>query len=208
MHPSAFLHDRDAKATRIVNTHRRTHLLRAVLIGSLLGVCWLGMQAVHEFGHVLHAWVSGGTVTRVVLHPLTISRTDVHPNPRPNVVTWGGPLWGSVLPLAAWIIARATQSRVRPVLAFFAGFCLIANGAYLGSAVWLPVGDAADLLHHGTPLWTLVLFALITIPLGLRLWNGLGRHFGLGADARPVKRAAAWTMFVVFVAFVLLELMN
>lgn len=188
-----------------MNTHRRAPLLRSVLIGSLLGVCWLGMQAVHEFGHMLHASIGGGTVTRVVLHPLTISRTDVDPNPRPNFVTWGGPLWGSVLPLVAWGIARRTQSRAWPVLAFFAGFCLIANGAYLGCAIWLPVGDAADLLRHGTPLWTLVLFGLISIPIGLRLWNGLGRHFGLGAEAQPVKPATAWTMLAVLAVLVVLE---
>lgn len=188
-----------------MNTHHRAHLLRAVLIASLVGLCWLGMQAVHEFGHVLHASIGGGTVTRVVLHPLTISRTDVDPNPRPTFVTWGGPLWGSVLPLVAWGIARVMRCRAWPVLAFFAGFCLIANGAYLGSAVWLPVGDAADLLRQGTPLWRLVVFGLITIPLGLRLWNGLGRHFGLGAEAPALNRATVWTMFVMFALLLLLE---
>jgi hypothetical protein len=50
-----------------------------VLVISFLLVCWLAMMTVHEFGHVLAAWGTGGTVTRVVLHPFAISRTDVSP---------------------------------------------------------------------------------------------------------------------------------
>jgi hypothetical protein len=36
---------------------------------SILALCWLGMMAVHELGHVLGAVVTGGTVERCVLHP-------------------------------------------------------------------------------------------------------------------------------------------
>jgi len=31
------------------------------------------MQSVHEAGHVLAAWLAGGRVERLVLHPVTIS---------------------------------------------------------------------------------------------------------------------------------------
>ena len=48
-----------------------------ILIGSTLLGSWLGMQAVHELGHVLGAWATGAEVRRVVLSPTTISRTDV-----------------------------------------------------------------------------------------------------------------------------------
>lgn len=44
------------------------------------------MQAIHECGHVLGAWLTGGQVARVVLNPLTLSRTDLAENPRPLVV--------------------------------------------------------------------------------------------------------------------------
>ena len=64
----------------------------------MLGTSWLGMMLVHEAGHVLHAWVSGGTVTKVVLGPLVISRTDVNPNPHPLFEIWGGPVWGCLVP--------------------------------------------------------------------------------------------------------------
>jgi hypothetical protein len=39
------------------------------------------MQAVHEFGQVAGAWLAGRQVARVVLPPLTLSRTDLAHNP-------------------------------------------------------------------------------------------------------------------------------
>jgi len=48
---------------------------QALLISVVLAGSWWAMQAVHEFGHVLGAWLTGGRVERVVLSPLTISRT-------------------------------------------------------------------------------------------------------------------------------------
>ncbi len=71
---------------------RRVHQL--VLIASTLALSWFGMMAVHESGHVLAAWATGGTVAKVVLHPLTISRTDLADNPQPLPVVWGGPGFG------------------------------------------------------------------------------------------------------------------
>src|SRR3954454_20608537 len=75
-----------------------------LIISTVLG-SWLGMQAVHESGHVLGAWLTGGQVARVVLYPLTISRTDLIHNPRPLVVVWAGPWVGVLVPLVGWAIA-------------------------------------------------------------------------------------------------------
>ena len=80
----------------------RTRLPQLVLIGSALVGSWLGMQAVHESGHALTAWLTGGRVARVVLHPLTISRTDLAANLRPLAVVWAGPLVGALAPVALW----------------------------------------------------------------------------------------------------------
>ena len=72
---------------------------QVILVVSTLGLSWLGMQYVHEAGHVVFARVGGETVHRVVLHPPTISRTDATQDRRPLLVEWGGPLVGSMLPL-------------------------------------------------------------------------------------------------------------
>src|SRR5262245_50003137 len=123
--------------------------LQALLIVATVAWSWLAMQVVHEFGHVVHAWMSGGHVTKVVLNPLEISRTDVQPNPSPQFVTWGGPVWGSLLPLAAWFVARRLGWARAWFLRFFAGFCLIANGGYLLAGSFYPAGDAETLIQSG-----------------------------------------------------------
>lgn len=167
----------------------RCAISRLITLLFLIGlglVSWLGMQIVHEFGHVLAAWSTGGTVVKVILHPLHISETVVQPKPFPRLVIWAGPLLGCLLPGLFWIPWRRQQTLLEACLRFFTGFCLIANGAYLGMAWLLPVGDALDLVHLGTSKWQLGLFGAMTFPLGLWCWNGLGARLGIGKEAAPV----------------------
>ena len=176
-----------------------------LLIGSTLALSWLGMMVVHESGHVLHLWLSGGTVERVVLHPLTISRTDAGVNPHPLWVAWGGAIWGSLAPLAAILLVRMTARSYTYLARFFAGFCLIANGAYLAGDAFVRGGDGRDLIGHGTAPWVLVALGLPLVALGLYLWNGLGPHFGLGHARGRVDRRAALGVTIVLAALVVLE---
>jgi Peptidase M50B-like len=168
---------------------KRLH--QAVLIASTLVASWLGMQDVHELGHVLGAWLSGGRVARVVLHPLTISRTDLADNPSPLVVVWAGPVLGVLLPVAAWVLVALLRPASAYLLRFFTGFCLIANGAYLAGGSVEGIGDCGEMLRHGSPVWLLWLFGGLTVPAGLWLWHRQGPHFGLGpARGRVSVRAA------------------
>jgi hypothetical protein len=172
---------------------------QALLIGSVLPLSWLGMMAVHEFGHVLGAWYSGGTVAKVVLHPLTISRTDLAHNPHPLLVAWAGPVLGVIFPLAAFGAAAAVRLPGAYLLRFFAGFCLIANGGYIGGGSFDRLGDARDLLRHGAPLWQLWAFGAAGVAAGLLLWHRLGWHFGLGKAKGQVSRGAAYGCLVALV---------
>jgi len=180
-------------------------LHQTLLIGTFLPLCWLAMMAVHEFGHVTWAIATGGTVEKVVLHPLTISRTDVSPNPSPLMVAWGGPFVGVVLPMGLLAIFKATRMPLTYLVQFFAGFCLVANGAYIGVGSFARIGDAGDILRYGSPIWYLWLFGAATIFSGLWLWNGLGPNFGLGAAAGKVERRAAYFSCVLLVLTVILE---
>jgi Peptidase M50B-like len=182
--------------------------LRTLLIVATLGMSWLSMQGVHEFGHMLHAWTSGGRVTRVVLAPLEISRTDVSPNPHPMLVAWGGPVWGCVIPVGLWVAVRAARWPRAWWLRFFAGFCLVANGAYLLAGAFFPVGDAESLIRAGTPTMALVAFGAATIIPGFALWNGLGTHFGFAgksSPAVPIDRRAAYGATAAFAAILVAE---
>jgi hypothetical protein len=179
---------------------------QCALILSTLALSWLAMQAVHEFGHVLGAWFCGAKVAKVMLHPATISYTQLAENPNPLLVAWMGPLVGVALPLVACAIARYARLPGWYVVQFFAGFCMIANGAYLAFGSLNHVGDAGDLARHGTPIVLLWLFGLITIPIGLWLWNGIGPPFGLGAGQGQVDRTVTYVVVAIIVVIVSLEL--
>jgi len=152
---------------------------------------WLGMQAVHEVGHVAGAVLTGAAVERVVLHPLSLSRTDLGKNPSPLVVAWSGPVLGALLPVALWIAIRALGMPLAYLARFFAGFCLVANGVYIGMGVFDPIGDSSTIARHGAASWPLALFAVAATPAGLWLWHREGRHFGLGPRAEKVSGTAA-----------------
>jgi hypothetical protein len=137
---------------------------RALLLLAFTYLAWLGMMLIHEAGHVIGAVATGGTVQRVVWHPLAISQTDVSPNPSPLMVAWAGPVVGVIVPPLLAIPLRRTCGR--EIAAFFVGFCLICNGAYLGLG-WIDrVGDAGELLRLGSPRWTLITFGTIATVAG------------------------------------------
>jgi hypothetical protein len=184
-------------------------LPQVLLIVTFIGFSWLAMQAVHEAGHVLVARLTGGEVIKVALHPLMVSRTDLGENPHPLAVVWGGPLVGSVLPLLAFALAAAGRAPGVYLFRFFAGFCLIANGVYIGMG-WL-LADGADpwvMTANGSPAWLLIGFGLLTAPLGLCLWHRQGRHFGLGVGKGEVNLGAAFISAALFLCLAGAELMR
>ena len=89
-----------------LNTARQNRLNQVLLIATFIPFCWLAFMTFHELGHVVAGWLSGGQVTKVVIHPLAISRTDVSPNPRPLLVVWAGPMAGITVPLFIWALCR------------------------------------------------------------------------------------------------------
>jgi hypothetical protein len=164
------------------------------------------MMVVHEFGHVLGAWLTGGTVAKVVAQPWTFSRTDLADNPNPLFFAWAGPVGGILLPLTALALARLCRMPGTYLLRFFAGFCLIANGAYIGVGSFEGAGDAGDLVRHGAAMWQLWVFGLATVPLGLLLWHKQGPHFGLGRAKGEVPRVAAYVCLVLLIVLIVAEI--
>lgn len=152
---------------------RRTARLLCTAVAS-----WYAMMLVHEFGHMLHAWVSGGVVSHLEFGLFEFSRTDFTHNPHPLFVAWGGAIWGCLIPLAIVAASSWLGRHARWAARFFAGFCLIANGAYLGTGWTLMAGDAGDLVRLGSQPWRLVVFGVVTAGVGLYLWHGLGRRTG------------------------------
>lgn len=151
---------------------KRFHQLLFVV--SLVALSWYAMMAVHEFGHVMGTLMTGGSVKRVVLYPLTISRTDVASTRNPGLVVWLGPIVGCLLPLVVSSLVPRRFVAARNIARFFAGFCLVANGAYISFGALGRVGDCGEMLRTGTPLWTMWGFGAVTIPAGLLIFHRLG----------------------------------
>ena len=89
-------------------------------------------------------------------------------------VAWGGPIWGSLIPLAAYGLAGLRRWRSRRLLCFFAGFCLLVNGLYIGVGWTTAAGDAGALLRHGASPWVMAVGGLTAAAAGLYLWHRLG----------------------------------
>ena len=149
---------------------------------TVLAVSWWAMTACHELGHILGAYATGGAVQHVELRPWHFSRTDVDPNPLPGIVVWSGPIVGIALPLLVWLLRRKMK-----LTRFFAGFCLIANGCYIGAGWAICAGDTYVMHLTGTPNWLMAAFGVICLALGLCLWHGLGPRLGLhlGSASQP-----------------------
>lgn len=177
----------------------------ALWVGMALAT-WLGMQVVHEFGHVTGAWLTGGIVQAVELKPLGISRTDVRPNPQPLIERWSGPIVGSLAPVLVWLVALIARRTWAYLLRFFAGFCLIANGAYLGVGAMWPVGDADDILRIAPSLWPLIAFGIVAFSGGLAIWNRSGAAFGVGPNPLPINRVHVIGVWCVVAVILVAEL--
>ncbi len=142
-----------------------------VAIGAVVVVAsWYGMMATHELGHIAGAVVTGGIVQRVEFPLDGFSQSVVEPSPRPMVEVWLGPIMGALLPMVMMVVCRR-RGVVRGAAWYFAGFCLIANGAYLGVGVFLRAGDAGDLVMLGAPRWLLVAFGASAMSAGLWVWH-------------------------------------
>ena len=157
------------------NVPRPGHCVAAFFLLFLL-FCWFGMQAFHECGHVLATWCSGATVERVEFWP--ISRTDTENVRSPLLVHGAGAVFGAIFPMLIWGFVRLVRRETAYLFRFFAGFCLIANGAYIGGdfSATGPT-DAGLLIEHGMSRWILVSFGVLCVSAGLFLWHGQSRFF-------------------------------
>jgi APA family basic amino acid/polyamine antiporter len=141
--------------------------------------CWYAMQIIHELGHVLAALATGGSVAAVHLPLVGFSRTDAASD-APRWLVLGGPIFGSLAPIAALLALRwlGRGQHTLPLAGALAGFCLLANGVYLASAIVDPVGDAQDLVRLGVPPAALWIPGIAASMLGVFMLRAAAPAFG------------------------------
>lgn len=182
---------------------------RIIIIALLLAGSWYAMMLVHEFGHVIGAWITGSHIHSVRVPWVGFSQTLVPVTPWPRVVTASGPVVGAMLPVLIWRSARRIPRLARSgwsvIARFLAAFCLLANGVYVGSAMLNPVGDSEELVRMGVPAWALTAIGLPAAALGLALWNGMAMNFDHAADSEArharvtLRQSLAWLVCVLVV---------
>jgi hypothetical protein len=176
----------------------------AILALTILAASWYGMMLVHELGHVLAAWATGSTISAVRVPWVGFSQTEIARYGGPAwAVVAAGPVLGVLVPAAAWglgrVVARGWVGV--PLLRFFAGFCLVANGWYMASALVDPAGDAGDLAALGVPRWAVAVPGILAAASGFAVWHGLGLSFGPrgGQVGRGMLTAAGVGLAVVLI---------
>lgn len=175
-----------------------------VLILSLVIVSWLGMQIIHELGHVLGAILTGAKISKIILHPLAISHTMLEANPSPLIVVSLGPVVGILGPLILLVLLHLIESRLEYLVRFFAGFCLVANGVYVGFGPGDSLADSGIMLANGVPRIVLIAFGVLATAAGFALWNGQSKHFGF--QGHEINRKDPYLALVFLIAVVCLEL--
>lgn len=164
---------------------------------------WLAMMLTHEFGHVLAAWATGGTLVSVNLYPGQLSSTLVQPSPRPSVVLWSGVLSGWLVPTALAGAARQSPPPIRAASACWAAFCLLAGGLYLAIGGGQRLTDTGQLKAAGWPLGLLVAVGAAVAIAGY-LWSRRAwpRLFAELQARPPTARivVAAWLLLGGWIA--------
>jgi hypothetical protein len=146
----------------------------------------------HELGHALGYWVSGGIVTRLVMEAPApvghVSGSTTNPYP----YTWGGVVFGSLVTLVPLALSwRLTgKPTLRFTLLMVAAFCLSHNGLYLFVGGFLPFGDALDMIRLGAPRFLLVLMGLPLLAGSVVVLAWAIRTVGL----RPEEPAWKWVV--------------
>jgi hypothetical protein len=109
---------------------------------------------------------------------LPISRTDTANVECPLFVYGASAVFGVVFPVLLWLVVGGLRLKIAYLFRFFAGYCLVGNGAYIGCdfSVIGPT-DAGLLIEHGANRLVLILFGVLCVSAGLFLWHGQSQLF-------------------------------
>lgn len=154
---------------------------RVLLLSGAFSFAYPLSTFLHEAGHVVAAWVTGGVVREFVIHPFSSSYVEIEPDPAPLATHAAGVLLGPALALlAALLCPRRAPSPVSLLVGLTAACAFAASGIYVVVGTVLDKGDPATLMHLGWPATWLVGGGAVGLCVGLawaiHLIRGNGFH--------------------------------
>ncbi len=136
-------------------------LLSAAWLLVRLAWGWELMLLTHEIGHLIAAGCTGAVVLQSNLLPWVLPCTLIEQNPHPHVVAWGGITSGVGIPIVIWGVLTWLQRPAAATGAGLAGFCLLANGAYLAAGGGESLTDTGVLRALGWSNGLLIVVGLV-----------------------------------------------
>ena len=135
-----------------------------------LAISWYPFMCIHELGHCISAKINRGSIESVTLVPWRFSQTVIRDSRNPLMDAWMGPVIGVILPLLIWLICKK-HPKMDFYSTLFAGFCLLANGLYIGIGWIDKIGDCGDILKHQGNTPSMLFFGILTVIPGFLLWH-------------------------------------
>ena len=130
---------------------------------------WVFGIVLHELGHAIAMWVTGGIVDRITIAPFSWSYTYYESTPKyPQLTTWSGVLIGAAIGLIVLLgIRKNTTPYLIPFI--FLGFSPLLNGGgyYIVDTFISNQGDAFSLLQSGVPKYVVLGVGLLLLAMGV-----------------------------------------
>lgn len=125
----------------------------------------------HELGHAIAYWITGGTVRRIIIHPFSWSYCiPGSVSEYPSFTTWGGVVFGTIMGLM--LVALVWRWRGPYVmLVFMIGVVACLHGGFylIFSCLAKSQGDATKLISYGTSPILILAVGLFMMGIGLIL---------------------------------------
>ncbi len=134
---------------------------------------------IHESGHALNAVLTGGSLNKITMSPLSWCYASTSGGNK-IFVTWGGFLWQTIVPTALLILLWRFKSRLSLFALFLVLVSFAVSGIYMITGALAGIGDGGNLVRYGIPPFILLTVGSILLLCCLPLSLLMGVLLGLG----------------------------
>ena len=135
----------------------------------------------HELGHAIAYWITGGTVRRIIIHPFSWSYCiPGSVSEYPSFTTWGGVVFGTIMGLMLVALVWRWRGPYVILVIITGVVSCIHNGGYLiYDCLTASDGDATILISYGTSKLLIIVVGLFMMGIGLILAGMCLRLIGI-----------------------------